>query len=205
MKDIFYKITPKDQEILIKSLNANTINLKKGLKLEKFIYQNILGIVLTGTAQIIKEDYDGNKTIVQDLEPHMLFGSTLSSLNNEEFSFIAKEDCSLLLFDYDRILTKPYLNNESYVQFVLNILDITTEEINKKNIRIELLAKKTIRTKLLAYFETFAKGRQLTIPFSYTELSDFLAIDRCAMTRELKNLKEEGFIETHGRHIKLNM
>ncbi len=205
MKDIFYKIAPKEQEMLIKSLIANTVNLKKGLKLEKFIYQNILGIVLTGTAQIIKEDYEGNKTIVQDLEPPMLFGSIMSSLNNEEFSFIAKEDCSLLLFDYDRILTKPYSTSESYIQFVLNILDITTEEINKKNIRIELLAKKTIRTKLLAYFETFAKGRQLTMPFSYTELADFLAIDRCAMTRELKNLKEEGFIETHGRHIKLNM
>lgn len=205
MKDIFYKISPEDQEKLIKTLVANTITLKKNSTLDKILYQNILGIVLTGNAQIVKDDYDGNRSIVQDLTSHTLFGSIISSLNNEDFSLIAKEDCSILLFDYDRIITRPYSNNKNYMQFILNILDITTEEINKKNIRIELLAKKTIRGKLLAYFEMFAKGRQLVIPFSYTELADFLAIDRCAMTRELKNLKEEGFIETRGRHIKLNM
>ena len=62
MKDIFYKIALEDQETLIKSLNANTINLKKGLKLEKFIYQNILGIILTGTE--IKSIRDGKASLV---------------------------------------------------------------------------------------------------------------------------------------------
>ncbi len=36
-----------------------------------------------------------------------------------------------------------------------------------------------------------------------TDLADYLAIDRSAMSRELKYLKEEGFIEIKGKRIKL--
>ena len=38
---------------------------------------------------------------------------------------------------------------------------------------------------------------------SQQDLADYLAIDRCAMTRELKYLKEEGFISVNGRVITL--
>lgn len=205
MHDVFYNIDPKEQESLKKMLEASNIKLKKNTKLSKILYKNILGIVLTGTAQIIKIDYDGNKNILEDLTPNMIFGSTISSLDSEDISLIAKEDSTLLIFDYDRILNYTSINSKSYMQFLKNILDITNDVIAKKNIRTEILTKKTIRTRLLAYFETYAKGGKVILNHSYTELADFLAVDRCAMTRELKNLKEEGFIETKGRNITIKM
>ena len=39
---------------------------------------------------------------------------------------------------------------------------------------------------------------------SFTELANYLSVDRSAMSREIKYLKEEGFIETNGKRIKLN-
>jgi len=72
--------------------------------------------------------------------------------------------------------------------------------------RIEILTKKTIRNKLLEYFNITSKkngSRNIYIPFNYTDLADYLAIDRCAMSRELKYLKEEGLIETKGKRITL--
>ena len=36
---------------------------------------------------------------------------------------------------------------------------------------------------------------------SFSELADFLAIDRSAMHRELKNLKEEGIIDIKDKKI----
>ncbi len=205
MHDIFYNIGPKEQESLKKMLEASSIKLKKNTELSKILYKNILGIVLTGTAQIIKIDYDGNKNILEDLTSNMIFGSSISSLDSEDISLIAKEDSTLLIFDYDRILNYTSINSKSYVQFLKNILDITNDVIAKKNIRTEILTKKTIRTRLLAYFETYAKGGKVILNHSYTELADFLAVDRCAMTRELKNLKEEGFIEAKGRNITIKM
>ena len=40
-----------------------------------------------------------------------------------------------------------------YNQFIKNLLEITTELIDEKNKKIEILTQKTIRDKLLTYFE----------------------------------------------------
>ena len=37
-------------------------------------------------------------------------------------------------------------------------------------------------------------SKTFTLPFSLTDLADYLSIDRSAMMRELKNLKNEGII-----------
>ncbi|MCQ2977762.1 MAG: helix-turn-helix domain-containing protein, partial [archaeon] len=47
-------------------------------------------------------------------------------------------------------------------------------------------------------------NRTFKLPFTYTDLADYLSVDRTAMTRELSLLKEEGFIKTVGRKITLN-
>lgn len=205
MHNIFYKISSEEQEILSKMLEANIIKLKKNSTLSKIIYKNILGVVLNGAAQIVKIDYDGNKSIIEDLFPNMVFGSTISSLESEEISLMAKEDTSLIIFDYDRILNSEHIDCKCYMQFLKNILNITNDEITQKNIRIEIITKKTIRARLLAYFEVFSKNGKILLNTTYTELADYLAVDRCAMTRELKNLKEEGFIETHGKTILIKL
>ena len=84
-----------------------------------------------------------------------------------------------------------------------------TEQLSNRNIRIELLTKRTTRDKLLAYFKyidqkTGDGSKNIRIPLSHTELANFLSVDRSAMTRELKYLKEEGFIEQIGKRIILH-
>lgn len=205
MYNIFDSIESKEKDTLIKELEAHTVKLKKNTTLSKIFYRNILGIVLTGNAQIIKIDYDGNKSILEDLTDNMIFGSIISSLDSEEISLVAKEDATLLIFDYDHILKFTNTSSKSYIQFLKNVLQITNNEVAKKNIRTEILTKKTIRSRLLTYFETYSKGGTLVLNHTYTELADFLAVDRCAMTRELKNMKNEGVIETHGRRITIKI
>ena len=46
-------------------------------------------------------------------------------------------------------------------------------------------------------------NKTFTLPFSLTDLADFLSIDRSAMMRELKLLKEGGFIDKSGNRITL--
>lgn len=72
--------------------------------------------------------------------------------------------------------------------------------------RIELLSKRTIREKLLAYFTIISTrniSKSFTIPFSLTDLADYLSIDRSAMMRELGILKSDGIIEKSGNRITL--
>ena len=68
------------------------------------------------------------------------------------------------------------------------------------------LAQKQIRDKLLEYFEIEHKKtrqRYIYLPFSLKDLADYLAINRSAMFRELKHLKEEKLIEVKGNKITL--
>ena len=41
------------------------------------------------------------------------------------------------------------------------------------------------------------------MPFAFTTLAEYLSVDRSAMMRELKKMREEGFIRVEGRTVTL--
>ena len=89
---------------------------------------------------------------------------------------------------------------------IQNMIQILAKKIYTQNERIEILTKRTIRDKLLEYFHTLAKktsSKTIYLPFSYTDLADYLSIDRAAMMREIKNLKDDGIIYTNGKMIRI--
>ena len=80
------------------------------------------------------------------------------------------------------------------------------KNITKRNERIEILVNKTIRNKLLAYFKLMSKkynSKVFLLTMTFTELADYLAVDRSSMNRELKYLKNEGLIRVYKRKITL--
>ena len=61
-----------------------------------------------------------------------------------------------------------------------------------------MLSQKTIRDKILSYFRILSQNsfsQTFTLPFSLTDLADYLGVDRSAMMREIKTLKEDGVIK----------
>lgn len=206
MNRLFNKISSNQQSKLLKLLETNILYYKKDTTMLSTVQGNIIGIVLKGHAEIIRTDYNGNRTLIEDLVQESIFGSFISSLSSDEYEIITKEDTKILLIDYDNILESDNSNYSYYNQFIKNLLEITTNIIDEKNDRISILTKKTIRDKLLEYFNIYSKkygNRVIYLPFSFTDLADYLAVDRSAMQRELKYLKEDGLIETKGRRITL--
>lgn len=204
MRKLFNKISVKEQKKLLKMLETSILTFKKDTIILSNVKDKIIGIILEGKAQIIRTDYNGNKTIIEELEEESVFGTALSSLSNDEYEIITKENTKVLTIDFDLIISSKDNNYSYYNQFIKNLLEITTNIIDEKNDRIEILTKKSIRDKLLEYFNIYSKrhaSKIIYLPFSYTDLAYYLAVDRSAMSRELKNLKEEGFIETKGRKI----
>ena len=205
MQKLFDGISKKDKARLIRLFEAHNIKYKKDLPILRTLTDDIIGIIINGELQIIRTDYYGNRTIIDELFTGDIFGTIISSLNNNDYEIITKKDTNLIIIEYQRILNLKS-NLPCYNQFIRNLLEITTNKIAEKNKRINLLTKKTIRDKLLEYFNnnsTNSEKRILYLPFSYTDLADYLAVDRSAMSRELKNLKDEGFIKTKGRIITL--
>lgn len=206
--NIFDNINSKNQEKILKLLEANTYTFKKDNSILSMIKNdNILCIIVEGNIQIIKTDYNGNITIIEELHENSIFGSIISNISNNEYQIITKTDCKILLVEYDRIINEDN-NTPAYSQFIKNLLKIVSIKISEKNDRIEILTEKTIRNKLLKYFQILSKkngSKNIYLPFTYTELANYLSVDRCALMREIKNLKDDNIITTNNRYIKINI
>ena len=202
----FQNISPKNREKLLYTLESSRLTFPKNeLILSNINQGNIIGIVIKGMMQIIKTDYNGTRTIIEELEENDIFGTIISPLSNE-YDILTKEESTVYIIDYDEIKNLDLENKSYYNQFLKNLLEIIILKIEERNNRIEILTKKTIRNKLLEYFNIESKKnglRVINLPFNFTDLADYLAIDRSAMSRELKYLKEEGFIEIKNHKITL--
>jgi len=207
MTNVFDNINTKNKEKLLYSLEADKLNFKANTSILSLIKDdNIIGIILNGYLEIIRTDHNANRTIIEELYDGDIFGTMISSLNNNEYDIITKEETTIILLDYNRLINFSENSKSYYNEFIKNLLQIIISKVKEKNERIEILTKKTIRNKLLEYFNITSKkngSRNIYMPFNYTDLADYLAIDRSAMSRELKYLKEEGIIETKGRRITL--
>ena len=207
MINLFHNISQKNQEKLLHLLEAHSFSFKKDTPISSTIYdENVIGIVVSGYIQIIRTDYNGNRTIIEELEEQSIFGSMISSISNKEYEIVAREDSKIIVMEYSRIIEGVQSNYSFYTQFIQNLLHLISSKISEKNDRIEILTEKTIRNKLLKYFQIISKkngSRNIYLPFTFTELAEYIAVDRCAMSRELKYLKEEGFIEIKSKKITL--
>lgn len=207
MKDLFYNITPRNKEKLLGMLEASNLSLKKGEKVLPNIKQNnIIGFVELGLLELIKTDYNGNESVIEEISEGSIFGSIMSFNYKDEYEIIATCDTKITIIDLNSIYNYDITSLSVYNQFLKNLILFMEEKIAKSNERIEILTNKTIRNKLLTYFNILSKKKKSNIfnlPFSYTILADFLAIDRASMYRELKNLKDEQLIITKGRTIEL--
>ena len=207
MMDPFRKIANEDQQKILKLLEADTIIIPKGSSASDIMrYKNFIGIVLEGSLQIVSIDFEGNRTITENLKANDVFGSKISSLNDLEAELIATKESKVVIIEYFSLTNHTFNQEPYYRQFTSNLLEITISIINERNERILILSKKTIRNRLLKYFEIMRKKngiRTFRIPFTYTDLADYLGVDRSAMTREIKNLKDEGIIQVTGKKITL--
>ncbi len=207
MNNLFNNITNVNKEKILKSLEGNTLHFKKNNTILSNIKQdNIIGIILEGYIQIVKTDYNGNRTIIEDLYDNDIFSSKMSNISNSEYSVTTKEDTKLIIIYFNEILNND-LNTSYYNQFLKNLLYIMSDKMTNINNRIEILSNKTIRNKLLAYFKLMSKknnSRIIYLPYTFIDLADYLGVDRSAMYRELKNLKEEGLITITNKKIILN-
>ncbi len=169
--------------------------------------RNQLCILVNGNANLVRYDLSGNRTIVDHFSSGDVFGEVFYSVTtNNELLVEARENCDVLFYIYDDIRTKCKHTCKFHQELSDDLPELILNKVTDLNTRIELLTKRSIRDKLLGYFSILSTrhlNKSFTLPFSLTDLADFLSIDRSAMMRELKLLKEDGFIEKIGNRITL--
>ena len=167
---------------------------------------NFLGIISYGSANISYIEYNGNEIVLENLNKDSVFGTNISLINTDNCDITAKENTEVLLIDYNKLIIQKNLKYPYFNLFFNNLFDIINTKFKETNERVRILEKKQIRDKLLEYFEIEYKkvlNRNITLPFALKDLADYISVNRSAMFRELKNLKEERFIEINGKRITL--
>ena len=171
------------------------------------VNRNQVCIVLEGSADLMRYDFNGNQMVVERFNQFDIFGEIFYQINtNNELFVIAKEKSRILIFNYDIFEKRCKKNCKFHEELTLGLPNLVLTKVSDLNLRIELLSKKTIRDKLISYFKILSEknfSKTFNLDLSLTDLADYLRIDRSAMTREMKLLKEEGFIKKNGNKITL--
>ena len=188
--------------------NVQKKSFKKNQTITTYIQKrNQVCILLSGEADLVRYDLNGDKSIIDHFNKNAVFGEAFYIVTtNNELSVEAKKNCEVLFFIYDNIYHKCRNNCKFHQILSANFSNLILNKVMDLNTRIEILTKRTIREKLRGYFNilsTRSLSKTFTLPFSLTDLADFLSVDRSAMMRELKSLKDEGFIKKNGNKITL--
>lgn len=180
---------------------------EKGETITTFLVnRNQFCILLSGSADLVKYDYNGNRIVSEHFSKDSIFGEIFYQINtNSEFIVEAKEKCEVLLFSYHNLNEKCKRNCSFHQKLIEAFPNIIISKITTLTSRIEILSRRSTRDKLLGYFNLLAKqhGKTFTLPFSITELANYLSVDRSSMTRELSILKKEKFIKQDRNKITL--
>ena len=158
-----------------------------------------VGIVLSGSINIIKEDLDGNINILAHLGINEIFAEAFAFADLEEcpVSVQAAENCDILFIDCKRILKTCDKSCLFHASLIENMISLIAKKNILQNQKIEIISKRTTREKLKTYFNTLAltsHSKKFTIPYNREALANYLCVDRSALSRELCAMRDEGII-----------
>lgn len=167
-----------------------------------------IGIIGRGRASVVRFEYNGARTILEQLVPQSIFGSMLSYESSDQtgVSVICDTECDVLFIKYDHICASCANACAFHHQLTRNLIDLISCRARDLSRRVEVLSQRTIRDKLMCFFSQQAVhfgSSAFQLPFTMVDLADYLSIDRSAMTRELKKMKDEKLVEIDRKSIRL--
>lgn len=206
---LFRDIEGEQLTLLLNCLAAKTQAYKRDAFIfraeERAIY---IGIVLSGAANVIQEDFWGNRTILSRAEPGELFGESFSCAEVQTLpvSVVATEASEIMLIDYRKVISTCPSSCDFHARLISNMLQILARKNVMLTRKMEHLSKRTTREKLLSFLSAqafHAHSDEVLIPFNRQELADYLCVERSALSRELSAMKREGVLSYEKNRFKL--
>ena len=157
-------------------------------------------------AYLLCIDDKGRESRLERLGRDDVFGE-MFALPMERLSYFVVADTAsdVLFIDYAHVISRCENACAYHSQLVHNLFQMTARKARIQTMHVSVLSQRTLRQKLLTYFELLCRRPDGTgrLDMSYSALADYLCIDRSAMMREIKKLKEEGLVAVEGKEIRL--
>lgn len=170
---------------------------QKVMGIEENLYE--VGIILSGTALLESTNMEAQRRILDYFEAGAVFGR--HSISNPErglYTVVSQTACRVAFLHEKRIPESAVLLRRGTGSLIHGL----AESNRRMLVHADILGQRSLRQKLLSFFGHLSRdkdGEAVVLPFSLTDCADYLAVDRSAMMRELKKMKEEGIVRLQGR------
>jgi CRP-like cAMP-binding protein len=162
-----------------------------------------LMVVMNGIVKGEMVDYAGRLIKIEDipapgaLAPAFMFGNK----NRFPVNVIAKTDSELLFVDKPDFL-KLLKSNDT---ILVNFLDLIANRSQFLSEKIKFLNFKTIKGKLAHYIlqKSGKENDEVILDMTQNDLADFFGVARPSVARALRELKDDGYLQTSGKRIKI--
>ncbi|MEF9896491.1 MAG: Crp/Fnr family transcriptional regulator [Clostridia bacterium] len=157
------------------------------------------GLVLSGSIEVMMDDMDGHHMIMATASAGDTFGESMCYLavDSSPVYICAVCDAQVLWMGVDGIKTAS--GDDPFARKMTDrFIRMLAERTLSMNDRIQTLSKSTLRGKLTTLFSQFlarAHGDTFLVPFDRSSMAAYLGTNRCALSRELSNMRAEGLIE----------
>ena len=208
---LFSGISRQEMGLMLNCLGGKITCIAKGKPV--FLEGNparFVGVVLSGTIQIVRDDYYGNRSVLAVVSPGELFGEAFACADVETLpvSAVAQQNCSVLLLDCKRVLTGCSNACPFHSRLVHNLLRGIAQKNLMLTSKIRCMSQKTTQEKLMEFLMEQAKqhdSAEFVIPYDRQALADYLGVERSAMSAEISKLKKAGRIDCSGSRFRVLM
>ena len=98
----FDNLTNTQKSKLFNLLNIHTYKFQKNENMiSTFKSENIIGIILFGSANLINSDKNGNEIILEILKKDSVFGTNISVINDRNSQLLANEETEIAIIKYE--------------------------------------------------------------------------------------------------------
>lgn len=206
---LFSGVSKEDVESMLGCLNAKLYDYKKGdYVFRQGEHLSNITILVKGSLYIQKDDYWGNRAIVNRVAIGEMFGEAYIAPESGHLlnDVVAVEDSSVIFFDVKRIIMVCSSACRFHTMVVQNLFFSISEKNRKLIQKLGYISNRSTREKLMAYLSEESKklnSSSFTIPFNRQQLADFLSVDRSAMSNELCKMRNEGLIRFEKNYFEL--
>lgn len=167
-----------------------------------------VGVMLSGSGLILREDFWGNRNILAPVGSGDCFGEAFACSGSAESNVgvLACEECKAMFVSVKRLLCDGSCHRPACGRMVKNLLAVLAAKNLRLNEKITHLEQRSTRAKLLSYLSSQAQrssSAEFDIPFTRMQMADYLSVERSGLSQELGKMQAEGLIEFKRNHFVL--
>ena len=201
---VFRGISAEEMESLLQDAQYKIKKYSKGdmVAFREDRCENLM-IVMKGSVKGEMLDPSGKSIKIEDImAPYPIASAFLFGQRNQfPVNVTANEDVEIFSLAKESVVDLFQKNKV----FLINYLNLISNRSQFLANKLMFLNFKTIKGKLANYILKLAAPDkvQVTLPKSQSEMAQFFGVTRPSFARSLKEMEQEGLIETHRREIKI--